>query len=1533
MKKSPVHLSTVLWLAIASGSAHGAFQSFEGDGYGDWAVSGEAFGASPVHGTIDGLDGSFSTFSGDSFAASVYGDESATGTLTSPEFKISKDYIWFLVAGGDSAGKTAIQLLIDGKVEYETTGKRSLRFEGVRWDVRRFMGKKAVIRLVDDATGPWGFIAADEITMTNGMRLDFPPPTRNGEVFVEGLVPTPELPGATIPEGSTLKIEATSEEHGIASPTAISVDEKGGVFVAETHRLRHGVGDDRDSLYWYLEDLRAQTTDDRREMYKRHEDKFSHEFMTEKSEILRHISDTNGDGKMDSSKVFADGFNDELDGVASGVFAFDGAVYFACIPKVYNLLDKDSDGVADERKIIADGMGVRVSFSGHDMNGFALGPDGRVYGTIGDRGFSFTTKEGEKLHHPNEGAAFRFDLDGSNFELFHIGLRNPKEIAFDRFGNAFSVDNNSDQGDSARVVYLVEGGNSGWQMENQTMHSFHRQIGLENRPPNRWMDEKMWELENDSQPAYIVPPVALLTSGPSGLTYHPGTGFLESEKDRFLVCDYRGSSAKSSIWSFGMEPKGAGMQIAQPRQFARGIAATDLEYSFDGRLFISDYVTGWTSHDDGRLLSLNAGENLYLPEETADTAKTISGNFDERTSEALAALLSHPDSRIRLRAQIALTRKADAVATFEKALASEDQMTRIHSVWGLGIIARRGFAPSATDDFSPIPPKGLREEAAGKLIPLLEDPDPEIRFQTARAISEAPISGDSLPLGKLLNDQSSRVRSAAAIAIGRMKAIGQYSAILDLLRKNNGRDVYLRHAGIYALEHIVSSPRQISPLYTDPSPAVRVAAVVALRRMKSEEVARFVNDEDPKVQNEAIRAIYDNDHKQMLGMVAALLDDLDSREWSPFMLRRLVHSAYRSGGEENAKRLMNVLANDKLPEEVRAEALRLLQEWEKPFPADQLTGHWRPLEPRSAETIKPVLAEAMPVLLKNDGMVLEGALGLIEQYHIDVAALDGKTLKALFENPELPPATRAGALTLYIERDEADLTSVLKELAISKDDAIALTALKSLAERSPQAAIPALRAAVSSDSASRVQKAWPVISSIPGDETAGIIASGLKSLIELEGISPGAIELLEAAKTRKEPMVAKALAEFEKAVSESQDPLAKFNIALEGGNPENGASLFNSHPSGQCLRCHKADDKVHSAGGDAGPNLAGIATRHERRYFLESMILPAAVVAPGYGITSVTFKNGASLAGNFIEETPEEITISTPEKTYRIKRSDIESFSPPVSAMPPMDQLLSPTEIRDLVAWLGSLDKAKKATKGPQAELLDPATLPGAKPQSSNEAKDQTLIPISTAGQENGGEPVVKSKESEAKAIDDEKANAEASSEEMKLGKQQFAICAACHGQSGEGTAAGPPLAGSEWVNGPAENLILIQLRGLVGPITVKGQNYSFPAGMTPLAYQNDQQIAAVLTYIRSSFGNNAPPVSPEEVAALRKENEGKPQLQASDLIEPEPYGTAPAPEDIGKEAPSKYDDLKTSSGLPGWILVALPLFVIGCLVAGLRRK
>jgi mono/diheme cytochrome c family protein len=105
-------------------------------------------------------------------------------------------------------------------------------------------------------------------------------------------------------------------------------------------------------------------------------------------------------------------------------------------------------------------------------------------------------------------------------------------------------------------------------------------------------------------------------------------------------------------------------------------------------------------------------------------------------------------------------------------------------------------------------------------------------------------------------------------------------------------------------------------------------------------------------------------------------------------------------------------------------------------------------------------------------------------------------------------------------------------------------------------------------------------------------------------------------------------------------------------------------------------------------------------------------------------------------------------------------------------------------------------------------------------------------------------------------------------GKKIFlANCATCHQPNGMGVPGQyPPLAGSEYVNGGTRRLGMIVLKGLQGPLTVKGAQFG-TAVMQPWDKTlTDARISDVLTYIRQEWGNKGGPVSPEGVAALRKE-------------------------------------------------------------------
>jgi mono/diheme cytochrome c family protein len=115
-----------------------------------------------------------------------------------------------------------------------------------------------------------------------------------------------------------------------------------------------------------------------------------------------------------------------------------------------------------------------------------------------------------------------------------------------------------------------------------------------------------------------------------------------------------------------------------------------------------------------------------------------------------------------------------------------------------------------------------------------------------------------------------------------------------------------------------------------------------------------------------------------------------------------------------------------------------------------------------------------------------------------------------------------------------------------------------------------------------------------------------------------------------------------------------------------------------------------------------------------------------------------------------------------------------------------------------------------------------------------------------------------------------AEKEQFVLGKETYTLtCAACHQPHGLGQEGlAPPLVDSEWVNGPASRIARIVLGGLRGPVHVKGKAYTLE--MPPLGILEDQQIAAILTYIRREWNHTADPVTVDFIKKTREEIAGR---------------------------------------------------------------
>lgn len=136
---------------------------FEGEAYDGWAATGTAFGSSPARGGHEGQHG-VTGYLGSGLANSFLGGDEATGTLTSPSFEITRDYINFLVGGGSHAA-TRAELLVGGEAVRTAHGASGEILDWTAWDVRDLEGQTAQFRVVDEHTGGWGHILVDHVAL------------------------------------------------------------------------------------------------------------------------------------------------------------------------------------------------------------------------------------------------------------------------------------------------------------------------------------------------------------------------------------------------------------------------------------------------------------------------------------------------------------------------------------------------------------------------------------------------------------------------------------------------------------------------------------------------------------------------------------------------------------------------------------------------------------------------------------------------------------------------------------------------------------------------------------------------------------------------------------------------------------------------------------------------------------------------------------------------------------------------------------------------------------------------------------------------------------------------------------------------------------------------------------------------------------------------------------------------------------------------------------------------------------------------
>ena len=1002
----------------------------------------------------------------------------------------------------------------------------------------------------------------------------------------------PELDGLKVPEGFT--IERAVDPGMISYPMFASFDGEGRLFVFESD----GSSPTNQSM------------------------------LKEPPYHVRLLEDTDGDGKFDKSKIFAD----SLSFPKGGVF-YNGSLYVTSSPDLLRLTDTNGDGVADKREVVLTGW--VLNSNGALLGGPFLGPDGWLYMTDARRGFDITTKEGVNLK-GNTARIWRCRPDGSGLEsMAGGGFDNSIELAFMPSGETVGT-----------MTYFIEP-QAG--LRDAIMHWVEGGTYPKNNPV---IEKDKFILTGDLMP--VMNKMARVA--PSGIMRYRGNTMGKEYQGSLFSAEFNtGRIMRHKVIADGATYKTADEPFVTSN--VQDMHLTDVLEDADGSMLIVN-TGGWfiLGCPLSRVAKLDVPGGIYRIRKTgAAKVNDPWGTQLNLKSMAVPALVAATkDARIAVRdhaIELLIGKAEAAVLPIKNSLlksASEEMRAA-----GIFALSRIG-TPNAMI--------GVRSG--------LIDPSAVVRTSAARALG---LAKDKLSVDKLMElVQKDRfaVRRQAATALGQIGDKRAVSALLKASAINNDR--FEEHALIYALIKL-NDAGLLQAALNNPSANVKRTALIALDQiggtaLNKENVSPFLTSKNPQLQKIGI-------------WVASHHPD-----WSDIVidfLKGRLNTLEIAGTDITAIRdLMITFSNDKQLQAFLAEQLgsNSASDTKKTFLLDVMAH-------ASVNAIPQVWIQALGKLLDGASTEIKSqVLGLIESRRIK--ALNGQ-LSQIVQNVNTSPDFRLKALSSKLlsvpalsdteftmafsylgDKNESPIRQMSARLisnAKLTDDQLLKLAEEQVAKTDVYL-LPNLISAFKNNKSEQVGVALVAALSASPDRLDNVSEEELKGLLNAYS---------QKVKSSADPLLAKLADKNAGRLAE----LTKLEASLTRGDVASGAKIFFG--KGICSSCHAVAGK----GAIFGPDLTNIGQIRSGHDILEAILYPSASFAREYETSRITTKT-ATYTGVLKEQLPDAILIATgPGLQVRIPRSEITGIEPlNISLMPPgLDKMLSAQELSDLMAYLNTL--------------------------------------------------------------------------------------------------------------------------------------------------------------------------------------------------------------------------------------------------------